>query len=163
MSVTSIDKDFDALTLTLIADFDATAERVWQLWADPRLLERWWGPPSHPATMVDHDLTSGGEVFYYMTSPEGEKYHGRWRFAEVNPPKSLEFIDTFADADGKPAEGMPTSTIRMQLSTYDGGTSSLHSARRSAITLATCMPSWSHSPGSMQTTAQAIAFRVISA
>jgi uncharacterized protein YndB with AHSA1/START domain len=122
MSVTSVDKDFDALTLTLIADFDATAERVWELWADPRQLERWWGPPTHPATMVDHDLTSGGEAFYYMTSPEGEKYHGRWRFAEVNPPKSLEFIDTFADADGKPAEGMPTSTIRMQLSSHDGGT-----------------------------------------
>ena len=50
MSVTSVDKDFDALTLTLIADFDATAERVWELWADPRLLERWWGPPTHPAT-----------------------------------------------------------------------------------------------------------------
>lgn len=122
MSVTSVDKDFDALTLTLIADFDATPERVWELWADPRQLEQWWGPPTHPATMVDHDLTSGGEVFYYMTSPEGEKYHGRWRFAEVNPPKSLEFIDTFADADGKPAEGMPTSTIRMRLSSHDDGT-----------------------------------------
>ncbi|MEI8407570.1 SRPBCC domain-containing protein [Kribbella sp. CCNWLW197] len=122
MSVTSIDKDFDALTLTLIADFDATAERVWELWADPRLLERWWGPPTHPATMVEHDLTAGGEVAYYMTSPEGEKYHGRWQLTAVDPPKSLEFIDAFADADGKPVEGMPTNTVRMELSGYDGGT-----------------------------------------
>jgi uncharacterized protein YndB with AHSA1/START domain len=122
MSVTSIDKDFDALTLTLIADFDATAERVWELWADPRLLERWWGPPTHPATMVEHDLTAGGEVAYYMTSPEGEKYHGRWQLTAVDPPKSLEFIDAFADADGKPVEGMPTSTVRMELNGYDGRT-----------------------------------------
>jgi uncharacterized protein YndB with AHSA1/START domain len=122
MSVTSVDKDFDALTLTVIADFDATTERVWELWADPRLLERWWGPPTHPATMVEHDLTDGGEVAYYMTSPEGEKFHGRWRFTVVNPPKSLEFVDSFADSDGKPVEGMPTNTIRMQLSAYDGGT-----------------------------------------
>ena len=35
MSVTSVDKDFDSLTLTLVADFDAPIERVWQLWADP--------------------------------------------------------------------------------------------------------------------------------
>jgi len=122
MSVTSVDKDFDALTLTLIADFDATTERVWDLWADPRKLERWWGPPTHPATMLDHDLTAGGEVTYFMTSPEGEKYHGVWRLTAVEPMKSLEFVDAFADSEGKPVEDMPANTIRMELSAYDGGT-----------------------------------------
>jgi uncharacterized protein YndB with AHSA1/START domain len=43
MTVTSVDKDFDSLTLTLVADFAVSPERVWQLWADPRKLERWWG------------------------------------------------------------------------------------------------------------------------
>ncbi len=122
MSVTSVDKDLDALTLTLIADFDAPAERVWDLWADPRKLERWWGPPTHPATMVDHDLTPGGAVTYYMTSPEGEKYHGRWNITAVDVPTSLEFIDAFADSDGKPVDNMPASTTQMQLSSYDGKT-----------------------------------------
>ncbi|WP_433162856.1 SRPBCC family protein [Kribbella sp. CA-247076] len=122
MSVISVDKDFDALTLTVIADFAAPAERVWRLWADPRQLERWWGPPSHPATVIDHDLTPGGEVTYYMTSPEGEKFRGWWRFTEVDPVTSLEFLDGFADADGKPVEGMPVNTVRMRLSAHDGGT-----------------------------------------
>ncbi len=53
MSVTSVDKNPDNLTLTLVADFEAAMERVWQLWADPRQLERWWGPPSHPATVKE--------------------------------------------------------------------------------------------------------------
>ncbi len=57
MSVTSVDKDLDRLTITLIADFDAPTERVWELWSDPRKLERWWGPPTHPATVEVHDLT----------------------------------------------------------------------------------------------------------
>jgi uncharacterized protein YndB with AHSA1/START domain len=48
MSVTRVDKDLDTLTLTLIADFDAPIERVWQLWADPRKLERWWGAADPP-------------------------------------------------------------------------------------------------------------------
>ena len=48
MSVVSVEKDFDSLSLTLVADFDAPIERVWQLWADPRQLERWWGPPTPP-------------------------------------------------------------------------------------------------------------------
>jgi uncharacterized protein YndB with AHSA1/START domain len=122
MSVTSVDKDLDSLTLTLVADFDAPVERVWQLWADPRQLERWWGPPTHPATVAEHDLTPGGNVTYFMTGPEGEKYHGWWRVTAVDPPRSLEFIDGFADQDGKPVDDMPTSTVRMRLTGHDGGT-----------------------------------------
>jgi uncharacterized protein YndB with AHSA1/START domain len=42
MTVTTIDKDTEALTLTLIAVFAAPVEAVWELWADPRKLERWY-------------------------------------------------------------------------------------------------------------------------
>jgi uncharacterized protein YndB with AHSA1/START domain len=122
MSVTSVEKDFDRLTLTLVADFDAAPERVWQLWADPRQLERWWGPPSYPATVEQHDLAPGGDVTYFMTSPEGEKYRGWWRVTSVNPPKSLEFTDGFANQDGTPSAEMPTTSVHMQLTEHDGGT-----------------------------------------
>ncbi|MEU5025896.1 SRPBCC family protein [Streptomyces milbemycinicus] len=122
MSVTSLDKDFDSLTLTLIADFTAPVDRVWRLWADPRQLERWWGPPTYPATMEQHDLTPGGEVAYFMTGPEGDKHHGWWRITSVNPPTSLEFTDGFANPDGTPAADMPTTTVRVLLTETDGGT-----------------------------------------
>jgi len=122
MSVISVDKDFDSLTLTLVAEFDAPIERVWQLWADPRQLERWWGPPSHPATVERHDLTPGGDVTYFMTGPEGEKHGGWWRVTSADPPKSLEFTDGFADQDGTPAADMPTTTVQVELSERDGGT-----------------------------------------
>jgi uncharacterized protein YndB with AHSA1/START domain len=122
MSVTSVTKDLDNLTFTLIADFNGPIERVWQLWADPRQLERWWGPPTYPSTVEQHDLTPGGEVTYSMTGPEGEKHRGRWRIKSVNPPRSLEFTDGFADQDGTPIADMPISTVQMQLSENDGGT-----------------------------------------
>ncbi len=86
MTVKSIQKDPKALTMTVTAELDATVERSWQLWADPRQLERWWGPPTYPATVVDHDLNPGGRVTYYMTSPEGEKYHGWWEITAVQAP-----------------------------------------------------------------------------
>ena len=69
MSVIRVEKDFDNLSLILVAEFDAPIERVWQLWADPRQLERWWGPPTHPATVEKHHLAAGGEVAYFMTGP----------------------------------------------------------------------------------------------
>ena len=122
MSVIDTRKDLENLTFTLIADFDAPVERVWGLWADPRRLERWWGPPAFPATVKEHDLTPGGDVAYFMTGPEGEQHHGWWRITSVEPPTSLEFVDGFADAEGKPAEDGPTTVIRMRLTTRDGGT-----------------------------------------
>ena len=36
MTVLSSHKDPDALTLTIVAEFDASVERVWQVWEDPR-------------------------------------------------------------------------------------------------------------------------------
>jgi uncharacterized protein YndB with AHSA1/START domain len=122
MSVTSLHKDFDTLTLTLIADFTAPTERVWHLWADPRQLERWWGTEDYPATVKDHDLSVGGSVIYFMTGPAGEKSYGWWRITSVNPPKSLEFVDGFGNEDGTPVADGPTTTIRVQLTEHDGGT-----------------------------------------
>ena len=68
MTVTAVRKDPQALSMTLDAEFDAPPERVWELWADPRQLERWWGPPNYPATFTKHDLAPGSRVEYHMTS-----------------------------------------------------------------------------------------------
>ena len=46
MPVTDVQHDLDALTLTITADFAAPVDRVWQVYADPRQLERVWGPPA---------------------------------------------------------------------------------------------------------------------
>jgi uncharacterized protein YndB with AHSA1/START domain len=122
MSVTSVDKDYDNLTLTLVADFDAPVDQVWQLWSDPRKLERWWGPPGYPATFEKHDLNPGGEATYFMTGPEGDKHRGIWRVAAVDPPTSLEFADGFADSDGTPNAGMPVHMVSVRLTEREGGT-----------------------------------------
>jgi uncharacterized protein YndB with AHSA1/START domain len=122
MAVTSVEKDYDNLQLILTADFDATIEQVWQLWADPRKLERWWGPPTYPATFVEHDLTPGAHSTYFMTSPEGEKYYGWWQITEVDPPTTIVLNDGFGDQNGNPAEGMPVGETRITLSTTEAGT-----------------------------------------
>lgn len=85
MPVTDVDKDIGALTMTITAEFDADAERLWELWSDPRQLERWWSPPSHSSTFVEHELTVGARTTYFMTGPDGEKHHGWWRIEEVEP------------------------------------------------------------------------------
>jgi uncharacterized protein YndB with AHSA1/START domain len=122
MSVTSLDTDYDNLTTTLVADFDAPIDEVWQLWADPRKLERWWGPPTYPSTFEKHDLSRGGEVTYFMTGPEGDQPRGWWRVTSVDPPTSLQFTDGFANDDGTPNEEMPIIKVQVRLSERDDGT-----------------------------------------
>ena len=116
MPVTNVHKDPENLTMTVTAEFEAPVSRVWQLWEDPRQLERWWGPPTYPATMVDHDFTPGGKVHYYMTGPEGDTPRGWWRIISVDAPHRLEFEDGFADENWDPVDDLPTMTVRIDLS-----------------------------------------------
>ena len=121
MTVTNVSKDLETLTLTITCEFAAGVERVWQVWADPRQLERWWGPPTYPATVTDHDLVPGGRVSYYMTGPEGDTPGGWWRIIAVEEPHRLEFKDGFTDDGGEPNEDMPTTVTEVTLETIAGG------------------------------------------
>ncbi|MFY2787341.1 SRPBCC family protein [Rhodococcus sp. MALMAid1271] len=109
------------MTITMVAEFDATAERVWQIWEDPRQLERWWGPPTWPATFVSHDFVPGGTASYYMSGPDGEKIGYCWVFTEIAAPYSLSFDDRFTDDDGNPSSDMPT--IHTAVSIEEAGAS----------------------------------------
>jgi uncharacterized protein YndB with AHSA1/START domain len=120
MTVTDVEKNAETLTMKITSEYDAPVERCWQLWADPRQLERWWGPPSYPATFVDHDLTPGGFATYFMTGPDGDQPHGWWRIVSVEAPRSLELEDGFGDEPGN-AGGMPVTRTRVHLTERPGG------------------------------------------
>jgi uncharacterized protein YndB with AHSA1/START domain len=115
MTVTNVQKDADKLTMTITSEFDATADRVWQMWEDPRLLEKWWGPPTYPATFVDHDFKPGGVVTYYMTGPEGDQPHARWQMVRIEEPNLIELEDSFADENGETNPNMPTMKMRVDI------------------------------------------------
>jgi uncharacterized protein YndB with AHSA1/START domain len=120
MPIVRVDKDLDLHTMTVVAEYDAPVERVWQLYADPRQLERFWGPPSWPATVVDHDLSPGGRVTYFMTGPEGEKSAGYWDVVEVEAPRRFVVVDGFADDAGQPNPDMPTTRMELELAARAG-------------------------------------------
>ena len=121
MTVTDVRKDPAARTMTLTAEFAATPERVWQLWADPRQLERWWGPPTYPATVTSHDLSAGGRVEYHMTGPEGDQPAGFWEVMDVEPPRRLVFRDGFSNPDGSENTDLPHTESRIRIEALDDG------------------------------------------
>lgn len=128
MPVTDVQTDIDNLTLTITAEFAAPVQRVWDIYADPRQLERIWGPPTYPATFVDHELRPGGRVTYYMTSPEGEKFAGWWQVTAVDEPNAFTFDDGFADADFNPVPDLPVSRNDYTFADVDGSTRAVYTS-----------------------------------
>lgn len=121
MPITSVTKDPEALTMTVIAEFAATVQRVWDAYADPRQLEKFWGPVEWPATFTRHDFGVDGLSHYYMTGPGGEKSGGYWRFTAVEWHRSFSVVDGFADDSGTPNDEMPSMDMTFTFEAADAG------------------------------------------
>lgn len=122
MTVTSSIKNAQDLTMTITAEFGAGVDRVWQIWADPRQLERWWGPPTFPATFEVFEFHPGGSASYFMTGPDGSKPRGWWKFTDMSAPHSLDIDDGFADENGNPVTEMGSAHMQVTLEDLEGGT-----------------------------------------
>lgn len=121
MPVTSVEKDLDQLTLTIVADFAAPVRRLWDAYADPRQLERFWGPPTYPATFLRHDAVAGGRSVYLMTGPDGDTHYGCWDWTSADAPRAFDVLDSFADAAGTPNPDLPTTRMSFAFEETPGG------------------------------------------
>jgi uncharacterized protein YndB with AHSA1/START domain len=122
MTVITTTKDVESLTLTVIAEFDSTPDRVWEVWEDPRKLEQWWGPPTFPATFTRHDFVVGGESRYFMTGPAGETPRGWWRIDAIDKPRRLDFANGLAGNDGEPVPDVEPMAGYVTFEATDRGT-----------------------------------------
>lgn len=113
MPITSVVSDPETLTLTATGEYPVPVDRLWAAWADPRKIERFWGPPQWPAAFTRHDMTVGGRSEYHMTGPNGEISRGYWRFVRIEATRGFEVLDGFANPDGSPDRDFPET--RMQL------------------------------------------------
>ena len=122
MAVITTHKDAEKLTLTIVAEFDASPDRVWDVWEYARQLERWWGPPTYPATFTRHEFVAGGESRYFMTGPGGDKHHGWWRISTIDKPERIAFANGMGGDDGEPAPGVEPMPTDVTFEDIDGGT-----------------------------------------
>lgn len=121
MPITSVTKNPEDLTMTVVADFGVPVERLWDAYADPRQLEKFWGPVEWPATFTRHDMFPGGRSEYAMRGPDGEVSAGFWEFVSVDRPKSFEVIDGFANEDGSSNPEMPSMRMTFAFEETNSG------------------------------------------
>ena len=121
MPITSVTPDHDALRLTVVGDYPVPVERLWDAYADPRQLEKFWGPEEWPASFTRHDMAVGGESHYSMTGPDGSKSRGWFHFLRVEPFRLIEVEDGFSREDGSRNDEMPTMRMIFNFEKTKGG------------------------------------------
>lgn len=102
MPITSVTTNAEDLSLTFVGDYPVKVERLWEAYADPRQLERFFGPPQWPVTFVQHDMVPGGFSKWEMKGPGDNCYRGWWRFNLVEQHRRIELHDGFSADDGTP-------------------------------------------------------------
>jgi uncharacterized protein YndB with AHSA1/START domain len=90
--------------------FDATRERVWQAWTDPKQIVKWWGPNGFTNTLFEMDVRPGGVWRHMMHGPDGTDYPNKVVYIEVVKPERLVYSHG-RDDDASPCQRHVTVTF----------------------------------------------------
>jgi uncharacterized protein YndB with AHSA1/START domain len=85
--------------------FNASQDKVWQVWNDTDSIKKWWGPTGYTAPFVRNDLRVGGSYLWAMKSPKGEMFWNTGVYTEVVPESRIVSTLSFADETGKALPG----------------------------------------------------------
>jgi uncharacterized protein YndB with AHSA1/START domain len=83
--------------------FNAPVEMVWNVWTDPELIKRWWGPKHFTSPTAKIDFREGGRSLVSMKAPDemgGQVYYSVWEYIKIDPLKTIEFFQRLSDKAG---------------------------------------------------------------
>lgn len=64
---------------------------MWEVWANPEHIGRWWGPNGFTNTIHKMNFQEGGEWKFTMHGPDGTNFPNRSIFKEIIPFKKIVF------------------------------------------------------------------------
>lgn len=95
-------------------DFEATIDKVWDMWTNPDLFKKWYGPNGMAVPVAEMDVAVGGTRKVCMEMQSPERTMSMWFtgvYKEVTPPRRLVYTESMCDAEGNimppQAMGMP--------------------------------------------------------
>lgn len=114
--------------------FDAPIDAVWNMWTDPEMFKRWYGPMGMSVPTAKMDVVVGGTRKVCMEMKSPERSMSMWFigvYKEVRSPTRLVYTESMCDADGTlisaESMGMPAghpdiTEVIVELSETDGKT-----------------------------------------
>lgn len=108
MSATTTRREGNDLILERI--IDATPDKVFRAWTDPKVMVEWFAPKPWTTKRAEIDARAGGTSLVVMADPEGNEFPNPGVYLEVVPNKKIVFTDAYTDGAWTPAEGAPFMT-----------------------------------------------------
>ncbi len=92
--------------------FEAPVDLIWQMWTQPELFQKWYGPKGFTIPVAKMEVRVGGTRLICMASPDGSmKMWTTGKYLEIVPTRRLVYSESPADENGKvvspSAMGMP--------------------------------------------------------
>ncbi|MBS0235330.1 MAG: SRPBCC domain-containing protein [Proteobacteria bacterium] len=77
--------------------FDATIERVYEMWTNPDQLAQWLPPTGATMRFLRSESHIGGTSFYAMTAATGAVMYGRLSYLVLERPRLIVYTQQFCD------------------------------------------------------------------
>ena len=100
--------DPDGLILHLEKVLQAPKESVFAACVEPKRLAEWWGPADFTTLSVDLDVREGGRYRIAMQPPDGEAFHLRGEYLQIDPPRRLVYTFEWEEPDPDDQETVVT-------------------------------------------------------
>ncbi len=72
--------------------FNASRETLFDAFADPDKLARWWGPDGFTNTFHKFDFEPGGTWHFTMHASDGSAFENTSTFSEITKPERIAFV-----------------------------------------------------------------------
>lgn len=117
--------------------FEGPAERVFNLWVDPRKVSRWWGIAGSKIVLCELDVRVGGCWRIDMRTASGRTYRNGGEYLEIVPNERLVYSDK-PDPTLVEWNGIPPGHSRHTVTFRDDGATTLVNLEIDFVSEADC-------------------------
>ena len=110
-------------TITIIRNFSAERQLVWDCYTKKELLDQWFGPEPLSNKTKSMDFREGGHWHFAMVEPNGTEYWNMVKYLTINPIDWYTTIDGFSNEQGEINEELPRAKHKVTFT--DKGDSSM--------------------------------------
>ncbi len=87
--------------IVITREFAAPRQLVWDVWTQPKHIEKWFGPKGFDTRVDGLDFKVGGRSTYVMVGPDGTEYPSTGVFKEIVPIEKIVTTDEFGEGFDK--------------------------------------------------------------
>ena len=98
-------------------EFTAPRQLVWDVWTQPKHIEKWFGPKGFDTRVEKFDFKVGGRATYVMVRPDGKEYPGTGVYKEIVPIEKIVTTDEFGEGfeESHPDMDLPQGMVTTAL------------------------------------------------